>query len=67
MYHHMIKAWLLDEMFQCDRTYLTIDGTLGEWGAGDSIAAEEELPLPPANVAAKSGNGWVSITCDPVP
>ena len=45
----------------------TIHGTLGEWGAGDSIAAEEELPPPPANVAAKSGNGWVTITWDPVP
>ena len=39
----------------------------GEWGAGDSIAAEEELPPPPANVAAKSGNGWIAITWDPVP
>ncbi len=63
----MIKAWLLDEMFRCDRMHVTIDGTLGEWGAGDSIAAEEELPPPPANVAAKSGNGRVTITWDPVP
>jgi tripartite motif-containing protein 71 len=64
----MIKAWLIDEMFQRDRMHLTIDGALGEeWGAGDSIAAEEELPSPPANVAAKSGNGWVTITWDPVP
>ena len=63
----MIKAWLLDEMFRCDRMHVTIDGTQGEWGAGDSIAAEEELPPPPANVAAKSGNGRVTITWDPVP
>ena len=61
----MIKAWLLDEMFQCDRTHLTIEGTQGEWGAGDSIAAEEELPPPPTNVAAKSGNGRVTITSLP--
>jgi tripartite motif-containing protein 71 len=67
MYHHMIKAWLLDEMSRCDRTYLTIEGIEGEWGAGDSIAAEEELPPPPANVAAKSGNGRITITWDPVP
>ena len=63
----MIKAWLLDEMFRCERTHLTIEGTQGEWGAGDSIAAEEELPAPPANVVAKSGNGWVTISWDPVP
>ena len=63
----MIKAWLLDETFRRDRRPLTIDGTLGEWGAGDSIAAEEELPAPPVNVAAKSGNGQVTITWDPVP
>ena len=63
----MIKAWLLDEMFRCDRTHVTIEGTQGEWGAGDSIAEEEELPPPPANVAAKSGNGRVTITWDPVP
>ncbi len=63
----MIKAWLLDEMFRFDRTHLTIEGTQGEWGAGDSIAEEEELPPPPANVVAKSGNGRVTITWDPVP
>ena len=39
----MIKAWLMDEMFRFDRAYLTVEGTQGEWGAGDSIAEEEEL------------------------
>ena len=63
----MIKTWLLDEMFRFDRTHLTIEGTQGEWGAGDSIAEEEELPPPPANVFAKPGNGRVTITWDPVP
>jgi len=63
----MIKAWLFDEMFRVDRLHLTIDGTQGEWGAGDSIAAEEELPPPPAHVAAKSENGRITITWDPVP
>ncbi|MGH9425566.1 MAG: hypothetical protein ACRD2L_04570, partial [Terriglobia bacterium] len=63
----MIKAWLPDEMFRFKRTHLTIEGTQGEGGAGDSIAAEEELPPPPANVVAKSGNGRVTITWDPVP
>ena len=67
MHHHMIKAWLLDEMFRFDRSHLTIDGTQGEWGAGDSIAEEEELPPPTAQVVAKSGNGRVTITWDPVP
>src|SRR5512146_2507413 len=63
----MIKAWLLDEKFRFDRSCLTIEGTQGEWGAGDSIAEEEELPPAPANVAAKCGNGRVTITWDPVP
>jgi len=63
----MIKAWLLDEMFRFDRTHLTIEGTQGEWGAGDSIAEEEELPPAPANVFAKPGNGRVTVTWDPVP
>jgi tripartite motif-containing protein 71 len=67
MHHHMMRAWLLDGIFRCDRTHLTIDGTLGEWDAGDSIAAEEDLPPPPTNVATKSGNGRVTITWDPVP
>ncbi|MDP3596887.1 MAG: hypothetical protein Q8S75_07850, partial [Nitrospirota bacterium] len=63
----MIKAWLFDEMFRFDRTHLTIEEIQGEWGAGDSIAEEEELPPAPANVAAKSGNGRVTITWDSVP
>ncbi|WP_455388245.1 6-bladed beta-propeller [Petrachloros mirabilis] len=63
----MIKAWLMDEMFRFDRAYLTVEGTQGEWGAGDSIAEEEELPPAPANVAAKCGNGRITITWDPVP
>ena len=38
-----------------------------QWGAGDSVAADEELPPPPQNVQAKPGNGRVTITWDPVP
>ena len=63
----MIKAWLLDEMFRFHRAALTVEGSQGEWGAGDSVAEEEELPPAPANVAAKSGNGRITITWDPVP
>ncbi len=63
----MIKAWLLDEMFRFDRAPLTVEGSHGEWGAGDSIIEEEELPPAPANVAAKCGNGRITITWDPVP
>lgn len=64
----MIKAWLLDEMFRFDRQVLTIDGMQeSEWGGGDSVAEEEELPPAPANVQAKPGNGRVTITWDPVP
>src|SRR5690348_1071097 len=63
----MIKAWLLDEMFRFDRASLTVEGTQGEWGAGDSIDEEEELPPAPANVADKCGNGRITISWDPVP
>lgn len=63
----MIKAWLLDEMFRFDRAPLSVEGNPGEWGAGDSIAEEEELPPAPANVAVKPGNGRLTVTWDPVP
>src|SRR6266498_2061957 len=63
----MIKAWLLDEMFRFNRLVLTAEGSQGEWGAGDSVAEEEELPPSPQNVQAKPGNGRVTITWDPVP
>ena len=63
----MMKAWLLDEMFRFHRAALTVEGSQSEWGAGDSIAEEEELPPAPANVAAKCGNGRITITWDPVP
>ncbi|SLM48655.1 putative NHL repeat protein [Nitrospira japonica] len=63
----MIKAWLLDEMFRFDRAPLSAEGNPGEWGAGDSIAEEEELPPAPANVAVKAGNGRLTVTWDPVP
>jgi tripartite motif-containing protein 71 len=62
-----MKAWLFDERFQFDRLHLYADGIQGEWGAGDSIAEEEELPPAPMNVQAKPGNGRISITWDPVP
>jgi DNA-binding beta-propeller fold protein YncE len=38
----------------------------GEWGAGEATS-EEQLPPAPANVAAKPGNGKITITWDPVP
>ncbi|BFU96197.1 MAG: putative NHL repeat protein [Nitrospira sp.] len=63
----MIKAWLIGEMFRFDRAPLSAEGNPGEWGAGDSIAEEEELPPAPANVAAKCGNGRITITWDAVP
>lgn len=61
-----MKAWLFDDMFQFDRSPIRIDGLQGEWGAGDSVAEEEELPSPPQNVHAKPGNGRITITWDPV-
>ena len=62
-----MKAWLFDDMFQFDRSPIRIDGLQGEWGAGDSVAEEEELPSPPQHVHAKPGNGRIIVTWDPVP
>jgi len=63
----VINTWLLDELFRFDRSLFSIEGIQGEWGAGDSIAEEEELPPSPQNVQAKPGNGRITITWDPVP
>ncbi|MFZ3012824.1 MAG: 6-bladed beta-propeller [Nitrospira sp.] len=62
-----MKAWLFDDIFQFDRSPIRIDGLQGEWGAGDSVAEEEELPSPPQHVHAKPGNGRIIVTWDPVP
>ncbi|TKB62680.1 MAG: hypothetical protein E8D48_07855 [Nitrospira sp.] len=62
-----MKAWLFDNMFQFDRSPIRIDGLQGEWGAGDSVVEEEELPSPPQHVHAKPGNGRITVTWDPVP
>jgi tripartite motif-containing protein 71 len=61
-----MNAWLCDDLYRFNRG-LFIDGLQGEWGGGDSVAEEEELPLPPQNVHAKPGNGRITITWDPVP
>ncbi|HBH81414.1 MAG TPA: hypothetical protein DDY39_16440, partial [Nitrospira sp.] len=61
-----MNAWLCDDSQRFNRR-LCIDGLPGEWGGGDPVAEEEELPLPPQNVHAKSGNGRITITWDPVP
>ena len=61
-----MNVWLCDDSHRFNRR-LFIDGLQGEWGGGDSVAEEEELPLPPQNVHAKSGNGRITITWDPVP
>ena len=63
----MIKAWLIDDTFQINRFPLWIEGLQGEWGGGDSLAEDEELPTAPQNVHAKPGNGRITITWDPVP
>ncbi|MBM4126998.1 MAG: 6-bladed beta-propeller [Nitrospira sp.] len=62
-----MKAWLFDEFFRFTHGRLSIEGIQGEWGSGDSVAEEDELPSAPANVHAKAGNGRITITWDPVP
>jgi tripartite motif-containing protein 71 len=62
-----MKAWLFDDTFKFNPFLLSIEGLQGEWGGGESVADEEELPLPPQNVHAKPGNGRITVTWDPVP
>jgi len=52
-------AWLF-------RNRLRVEGSAEEWGAGDATE-EEELPPAPTHVAAKPGNGRITLTWDPVP
>src|SRR5687767_4026732 len=63
----MIKAWLLEEEFRIGRWDLCAEGLHGEWGAGDSVAEEEDLPPAPTGLTAKPGNGRIVLTWDPVP
>ncbi len=63
----MMKAWLLDELFRFDRWALRVEGSQEEWGAGDSVAEQEDLPPPPTGVKAKPGNGRITLTWDHVP
>ena len=50
-----------------DPRALRAEGNPDEWGAGDSVAEDEELPPAPVNVAAKPGNGRITVTWDSVP
>ncbi|MBM4122297.1 MAG: hypothetical protein FJ249_06870 [Nitrospira sp.] len=64
-----MNHWLRDERDEMDWAEplrLRAEGNPGEWGAGESTE-QEELPPAPTNVAAKPGNGRVTITWDPVP
>ena len=53
----MIKAWLLEEEFRAGHWDLHAEGAHGEWGAGDSVAEEEDLPPAPAGLTAKPATG----------
>ncbi len=63
----MIKAWLLEEEFRVGHRDLRAEGLHGEWGAGDSVAEEEDLPPAPTGLTAKPGNGRIVLTWEPVP
>ena len=63
----MIKAWLLEEEFRVGHWDLRAEGVHGEWGAGDSVAEEEDLPPAPTGLTAKPGNGRIVLTWEPVP
>jgi len=71
----MIKAWLMDEMFRFDRAYLKVEGTQGEWGAGDfanpamrqqieAASGHQTLPTP---VAPQGLARLSSIWTAPIP
>ncbi|MER3422439.1 MAG: hypothetical protein C4293_03615 [Nitrospiraceae bacterium] len=62
-----MEKWWLHETGLVRRMKFYAEGNLDEWGAGDSDGEEEELLPAPSNVAAKPGNGRITITWDPVP
>ncbi len=51
---------------QWARHVIWAEGSPDDWGAGEATEAEE-LPPPPTGVKAKSGNGRITVTWDPVP
>jgi len=61
-----MKEWLLDEILPARRHLPIAQGSPDDWGAGE-VAEQEELPPAPARVAAKPGNGRITVTWDPVP
>src|SRR5207245_3271647 len=62
---NMMKEWLLHEVPLTLRRKRQVGGNAGEWGAGEAIE-EEKLPPVPTGVVAKSGNGRITISWDPV-
>ena len=63
----MIKAWLLDEMFWFDRAHVDRRWDARRMGRRRLDCRGRRIPPAPANVAAKCGNGRITITWDPVP
>ncbi len=66
-----MEEWITTEGLIADhgfhRGLLRAEGNPDEWGAGEALPEEEQLPLAPTGVTAKSGNGRVTISWDPVP
>ncbi len=65
-----MKEWSLQE-FRWDRgssarRNLMVEGSVGEWGAGEATE-QEDLPPAPTGLTAKPGNGRVTLTWEPVP
>lgn len=64
-----MKDRLLNEWLMPGHTLMSVEGNPDEWGAGGTTAdqEEEQLPPTPTGVTAKSGNGRIVVTWDPVP
>ena len=61
----MQRWWEDDVAFK--RMRFSVQGNPDDWGAGDSVSEEDELPPAPTNVAAQPGNGRNFISWEPVP
>jgi len=61
-----MREWGFERWLEWERYRFRAEGNADEWGAGEKTL-EEELPPAPTGVAAKAGNGRVTISWDPVP
>ncbi|RMH05045.1 MAG: hypothetical protein D6704_10190 [Nitrospirae bacterium] len=66
-----MKDWMFiddrDPFMAKWRRLMMIESGEEDWGVGEEAVEEEKLPPAPTNVKAVPGNGFITISWDPVP